>query len=1082
MTSKRESIRLATHSYGASLISPAWLLLLLGMVLSNSFRICTAADKVPIQFNRDVRPILSDACFQCHGPDEGQRHGGLRLDLAGAALKGGDSGPAVAPGNAEASELWNRITSKDPALQMPPPTSVKSLTQTQIDTLRKWIDEGAEYQGHWAFLKVQRPEVPVLMNPLADSSLTAEPGTSGVQPIDAFVRSRLATMGISPSPEASRETLIRRVTLDLLGLPPTPKDVAAFLDDESPNAYEKVVDGLLASPHYGERMAQQWLDFARYADSNGFQVDSSREMWGWRDWVIDAFNRNLPFDQFTIEQLAGDMLPNATRDQIVATGFNRNTRLNGEGGRITEEWFTETVIDRVETVGLTWMAMTFNCCRCHDHKFDPITQQEFYQLFAIFNSVEESGVLDSEGGSEGRGNSAPVLHIPNLEQEHQLALLNKAIETAQSQVLELSKTAETRQVPWESEFASQIDSISRPWTLLSATSVTSEGGTTFTKQSDSTWLTSGNTPAFDTYKIEAPIAAGPFTGLLLEAFPDPSLPNQSLGRYPNGNFVLTDIEAVITGSSIPEPIVANFTRAVADYEQVGWPVAAIVDGKADRKEKNSKGWAVDGPTKREPRQAIFVCASPLTIPDSSIITITLRHDAIEQHSIGRFRMSAASAPGETLQIDGEKIPDTVRLALSIDTYARTPEQIGALAAFFREHGDITLKETQQAVINAKAMQQKFENQVPMVMVMKERATPRDAFVLNRGEYDQPGPRVERALPAVFPPLPAGASIDRLGFAKWLVSREHPLTARVWVNRAWEHFFGVGLVKTTENLGSQSEWPSHPELLDWLAAEFMEPTYSREGSQSKAVAWDMKSLQKLIVMSSTYRQSARVSSSDDPENRLMARGPRFRLSAEAARDQALVVSGLLTTKIGGPSVRPYMPGGVWDETSRYGDLRGYKNDTDDRLYRRTLYTIWKRTAAPPSMMLFDAPSREVCTVKRSRTNTPLQALVLLNEVTYVEAARKLAERMMREGGADLPSRLAYGFLWVTARKPTSDELQLLVSGFNDDRDRFAGDPTSATSLLHFGESASDSSLDPLELASYTLSANVLLNLDEAITRE
>ncbi len=1060
----------------------AWLFFAFTLVFLQGTNTGLAADNDPIQFNRDVRPILSDACFQCHGPDEGQRHGGLRLDLAGAALQGGDSGPSIVPGNAEASELWKRITSTDPAIQMPPPSSIKSLTQVQVGTLKNWIQEGAEYEGHWAFKKVQRPEVPVIENQKVEPNHAGHQGSNQVHPIDAFVRSRLVAMGMAWSPEASRETLIRRVTLDLIGLPPEPQDIAAFLADESANAYEKVVDRLLASPHYGERMAQQWLDFARYADSNGFQVDSSREMWGWRDWVIEAFNRNLPFDQFTIEQIAGDMLPNASQDQIVATGFNRNTRLNGEGGRITEEWFTETVIDRVETVGLTWMAMTFNCCRCHDHKFDPITQQEFYQLFAIFNSVEESGVLDSEGGSEGRGNSAPVLPIPNEEQQKQWNALKLAISQAQKQVEEVGKTAANRQESWEPNFASQIASMSKPWSLLEATSVRSDGGTTFTKQADSTWLASGANPAFDTYTIEAPLAAGQFTGILLEAFPDPSLPNQSLGRYPNGNFVLSGIEATISSPSLAEPTVANFGRAAADYEQPGWPVAAVLASQADRKGKNRTGWAVDGPTKREPRQAIFACSSPIQVPENSQITITLRHDAIDRHSIGRFRLSASSAPTASLQLDGVKIPEPVRLALSVERAKRTPEQVDALASYFRENGDTALLQARQEVVKAQAADREFAKQVPIVMVMKERAAPREAFILNRGEYDRPGARVERGLPAVFPPLPEGTSMDRLGLAKWLVSRDHPLTSRVWVNRMWEHFFGVGLVKTTENLGSQSEWPSHPELLDWLASEWMEPTYSHDGSPAKTIPWDMKALQKMIVMSATYRQSAKVTSSSDPENRLLSRGPRFRLSAEAARDQALAVSGLLSTKIGGPSVRPYMPEGVWDETSRYGDLRGYKNDTDDRLYRRTLYTFWKRTAAPPSMMLFDAPSREVCTVKRSRTNTPLQALILLNEVTYVEAARKLAERMIQQGGSDLQTRIAYGFLLVTARQPTQEELQLLLAGFQEDANRFFSDPKAASHLIEFGESAADSSIEPIELAAYTMTANVLLNLDEAITRE
>ncbi|HBJ35104.1 MAG TPA: hypothetical protein DDZ51_10190 [Planctomycetaceae bacterium] len=1023
-----------------------------------------------IEFNRDIRPILSDACFQCHGPDEAERHGGLRLDSAAAAHRGGDSAVAIIPGDADASEVWRRVVSEDPDLLMPPPETGKTLSREQIALLRRWLQQGAEYQDHWAFLRVERPQVPA---PVSSQKT--------LHPIDAFIRDRLAKEGLQPAGTAGRETLIRRVTLDLIGLPPTPAEVDAFLTDDSPNAYEKLVDRLLASPHHGEHMARQWLDFARYADSNGFQVDSSREMWPWRDWVIDAFNRNLPFDQFTIEQLAGDLLPNATPDQIVATGFNRNTRLNGEGGRIVDEWFTETVIDRVETVGLTWMAITFNCCRCHDHKYDPITQKEFYQMFAFFNSIEESGVLDSEGGSPGRGNSAPVMRTPSDEQLQRLSELTALVETAKKAVNEASTTSPSRQTAWESEFTKLMASTAEVWQVLDPTSVTSSGGATLTKQDDHSWLASGINPAHDEYKIVAAVKPGKFSGVLLEALPDASLPNQSLGRYPNGNFVLTDVDAVITAPSLTEPFTANFTRAESDYDQNGYPVKAIIEGKATRNGKNTKGWAIDGPTRRDPRKAMFVTALPLEIPADATLTITLRHDAIGGHNIGRFRLSISSLPSENLKLDGNSFPSSLRSALMVEASKRSDEQQAEVSTYFRQHGDTVLKRAEQEVAEATKVRDAHEAAFPMVMVMKEKPKPRDAFLLIRGEYDRVGEKVERGLPAAFPPLPEGQPMDRLGLAKWLVSRDHPLTARVWVNRLWEDFFGTGLVKSSENLGSQSDWPSHPELLDWLAVEFMSPSQATGDDGSPGIAWDMKAMRKMIVMSETYRQSSQGASPNDPENRLLARGPRFRLAAETVRDQALAISGLLTTKIGGPSTRPYMPQGVWDETSRYGNLRGYKNDTDDGLYRRSMYTIWKRTAASPSMMLFDAPSREVCTVRRSRTNTPLQALVLLNEVTFVEAARKLAERMMA-GGEGVEARLAYGFRLATARNPTHQELDVLRSGLEDDLKRFESSPQDAGQLLVFGNSLSDKKFDPDELAAYTLAANVILNLDEVITRE
>lgn len=1024
-------------------------MILMLLAAGNSARIASAADD--ISFNRDIRPILSDTCFHCHGPDESTRQGNLRLDVAEAARKGGDSGPAIVPGKFDQGELWKRVTSHDPELQMPPASSGKSLTDAQIEMLRKWLESGAEYQGHWAFIPVERPPVP---------KLKSIPDTS--HPIDAFVRHRLERESLTPSPKATRETLIRRVTLDLTGLPPTLEEIDAFLADESPEAWEKVVDRLLASPAYGERMAQQWLDFARYADSNGFQVDSSRQMWAWRDWVITAFNQNQPFDQFTIDQLAGDMLPNPTQDQIIATGFNRNTRLNGEGGRIEEEWFAETVIDRVETVGLTWMGLTLNCCRCHDHKYDPISQREFYQLFAYFNSVDESGVLESEGGSPGRGNSRPVHTVVSAESNAQIAKLEASIAAAKAHLVMIKATAPERQAAWEAEMIEKLKSSEATWKQLDVADAKSLGGATLTEQPDGSWLAGGTNPANDEYVIRAPIAKGVFSGLLLECFPDVSLPNQSLGRYPNGNFVLTDVDVQINAPGLSQPLAVTFGRAVADYEQNGYTVAMILEGQG-KPDRNRRGWAVDGPTRREICRAVFASSSPLEIPDGAEIQITLRHDAINQHNIGRFRLSVSSMPAETLTPDGSSFPESVKSALAVAAGERTAEQKADLEKYFVENGDAATKNAVTVVEREEKALQTYREQLPIVMVMKERNEPREAHILLRGQYDRKGEKVGRGTPASLPQMPGDYPQNRLGFAQWLTSGNNPLTARVWVNRSWERFFGTGLVKTTENLGSQSEWPSHPELLDWLAAEFMKPTQLKSVVGQPVHAWDIKALDKLIVMSETYQQSAKVTSSADPENRLLARGPRFRLSAEMIRDQALAVSGLLVQKIGGPSVRPFMPEGIWDETSRYGDLRGYKADEGEGRYRRSLYTIWKRTAAPPSMTLFDAPNREICTVKRSRTNTPLQALALLNEPTYMEAAQKLGERMKTEGGITLEEQLTWGFRTVTGRKPSPRELQVLVDGLKSDTKTLA--------------TAQDPKPD-----AYALTANILLNLDEVVTRE
>ncbi len=1026
-----------------------------------------------VSFNRDIRPILSDNCFQCHGPDEKQRQGKLRLDVKEHAFAPAESGKAaLVAGKVDASELVRRIVATDKDELMPPASSGKQLKPREIALLKQWIAEGAEYQGHWAFITPTSPDVPA-----APASLKHW----AKNPIDQFVLAKMQSNELTPAKEASKETLIRRVSLDLTGLPPTIKEVDDFLKDNSPQAYEKVVDRLLQSPHYGERMAMQWLDFARYADSNGFQVDSSRFHWPWRDWVIKAFNDNMPFDQFTVEQLAGDMLPNATRSQIVATGFNRNHRLNGEGGIIAEEWRVETVIDRVETTGMTWLALTLNCCRCHDHKYDPISQKDFYGLFAFFNNVTESGTLQGESK-----NTEPTIPVPTAEQEAFLASADSEIKAAETRVTDELKKLPELIAAWEPGFKATLNADGAAvWQSLVVQDIKSAGGAKLTKQADGSYLASGPNPAHDVYTVTGPISAGGFSGVLLECLPDASLPNQSLGRFSNGNFVLSRVTAEISAPSLKEPLKATFKRAEATYSQKGWEIGLTLDGS------HQNGWAVDGPTRRDPTTAMFIVGELLSVPEGATLTVALHHEALGQHNIGRFRLSTTKLPPSTVKLDGAKFPESLKAALETELAQRTPQQKTEIETFFRANVDSPIRKAEAAVAALKAKRESATKNTPTAMVMRETDKPRDAFLLIRGQYDRRGDKVEASLPSVFPPLPAGQAMNRLGLARWMVDPANPLTARVWVNRAWEKFFGTGIVKTTENFGSQADWPSHPELLDWLATEFMQS------------GWNMKQMQKLLVMSATYRQSTVASDfggavaqtanargttntsavfAIDPDNRLLARGPRFRLSAEQLRDQALAVSGLLVPKLGGPSVRPYMPDGVWDETSRYGDLRGYKHETGEGLYRRTLYTIWKRTAAPPSMLLFDAPSREICTVKRSRTNTPLQALVLLNEVTYVEAAKKLAERMLNEGGATAAERLAFGFRLTTGRKPTSREVELLVAGVTADLSRFSINKDAAKQLLEVGESKPNATFSLEELAAYTLTANVLLNLDEFVTRE
>ena len=1038
------------------------LLALAGALLVSSVE---AAER--IQFNRDIRPIFSDTCYACHGPDENKVKGKLRLDSLDAARKGGKSGePAILPGHPEKSEVMKRLLTKDADDHMPPAEFHKVLSKDQIALVERWIKEGAEYQGHWAFQTPVKPAVPTI--------------PTGGNAIDAFLAQGLAAKGLKPNGEAPKATLLRRAALDLTGLPPSDADLQAFLADSSAAAWSKAIDRLLASPHYGENMAMQWLDFARYADSNGFQSDTQRTMWPYRDWVIKAFNDNKPFDAFTVEQLAGDLLPNTTRDQIVATAFHRNHRLNGEGGRIVEEWFAENVIDRIETTGSTWMGLTMNCCRCHDHKYDPITQKEFYQFFAYFNSNDESGVLGEFGGS-GRtragGNTPPVLSLPTDEQQKQIDATSATLAAAEAALKEIPASQPELFAQWLERQRAAFSKEGVAWQPLDGEKVTAKENAEFKRLDDGSWLVSGGTANKETYVVEAPLAAGLLTAVRLEALPDDSHPNKSLGRASNGNFVLSGFEVRLRaadGKTTNLPLV----KAEADYDQPGWSIAKLAPapmtkGKAKKADNTKAGWAIGGnlAENRVPRKAIFTLA-PTTIPAGTKLVVVMRHEAVSQHSVGRFRLNLSGQDPKLLSLKTDAAGEAARRLLAKPADQITKADQKALEKLFADSPEHPRSAATAKVAAAKMARDAAVAAPITVMVMKELDKPRDAFVLLRGEYDKIGPKVERKVPAVLPPLPAGEPNNRLGFARWLVSGQHPLTGRVWVNRAWERFFGVGLVKTSENFGSQAEWPSNPELLDWLAVEFVDRK------------WDMKAMFKLIMSSAAYRRSAAVTQEmldKDPDNRLLARGPRFRLPAEVIRDQALWTAGLLVDKQGGPSVKPYMPEAVWDETSVYGDMRNYKADSGEGLWRRSLYTIWKRTAAPPTMLLFDSAGREVCTVKRSRSNTPMQALSLLNEVTFVEAARKLAEQSLRHPG-DNDAKLAWTFRKVVRRDATAAELAVLRKGLDKRLATYAADATLAPKLLAQGVSPVPADLDRNQLAAWTATANVLLNLDETVTRE
>jgi hypothetical protein len=1016
----------------------------------------SAADR--LVFNRDVRPILSDKCFACHGPDDAKREAGLRLDRAAEAIAELESGTrAIVPGKPDESELVSRIGSTDADAVMPPPHLGKAVTPEEAAILRRWIEEGAEYQGHWAFGRVERPAVPEVRS-----------GAWCRGPIDRFILAHLERAGLGPNPEADRATLARRLTLDLTGLPPAPEEVDAFVADTGPDAYDRYVDRLLASEHFGERMALEWLDAARYADSHGFQADSSRQNWPWRDWVIRAFNTNMPFDEFTVKQLAGDLLPSASRDDLVATGFNRNHRINGEAGSIAAEWLVETIIDRVETTGQTWLGLTVGCCRCHDHKYDPITQREFYSLYAFFNSIDETGMLSE---NRGGGNSSPVIRLPDATQEEELARLREVVDAAKAAVKAEQAHVDDLAAAWAESVQGLFEAPASAWQPLELLEIRSTGGATFRRLDDGSWVAEGADPPSDTYEIEAALPEGTFGALRIEVFPDPSFAGGGgFSRGGNGNVVVTKVEAEIEK---PDGGVEkiDLARAAADYAQDGYDAGQVISGR-----NKKKGWALGGhkndPKLRVPRRLAVMATRRLDVDENSRVVLRIRQESFDHHTIGRLRVAFSPADPALLTVDGHGLPPAVQKAVAVRAEDRSPEQRAALAAYYRANVDGPIRRAETAREAAAKSLADFEGSLPSAMVMRE-GKPRETFVLLRGEYDKPGERVVAGVPACLPPLPDGAVADRLTLARWIVSRDHPLTARVWVNRQWERFFGTGIVKTSENLGSQAEYPSHPELLDWLAAEFMEG------------GWDMKRMVRAIVTSAAYRQSAAIQPEKlaaDPENRLLARGPRIRLAGEIVRDQALAAAGLLVPTVGGPSVRPWMPDGVWDETSVYGDLRGYKPDTGPGRYRRSLYTIWKRTAAPPTMLLFDAPNREICTVKRGRTNTPLQALALLNETTFVEAAHGLAARMLDEGGTSTAARITHGFRLALGRTPETAELATLVAGFETDLARFAAAPEQAAKYAAFGLVRKPDGTTDAEFAAASLAANVILNLDEFVMRE
>lgn len=1002
------------------------------------------ASAAPVDFKQDIEPILVKRCSECHGPD--LQKGKLRLDTREHALKGGSSGvPAVVPGKSGESELIARVTTTDPDEVMP--AKGTRLTEEQIGLLKRWVDEGAVWPDrspntHWAFLPPVRPEPP------------AVPRSGAVRnAVDQFILARLEKEGLAPSPPADRPTLIRRLSLDLTGLPPSLAEVDAFVEDSRPDAYERLVERLLDSPHYGEQVARWWLDLARYADSNGYQVDLARSIWPYRDWVIQAFNDNMPFDQFTVEQLAGDLLPHATLAQRVATGFHRNTKINDEGGGDAEEYRTKAVKDRVATTATTWLGLTMACAECHTHKYDPITQDEYYRFYAFFNNTADGGNYSLE----------PTLPVPAPSVQSKVAYLRSRIEQVRRDLAEAEKDLPAEQERWEARMAGK----GIVWQTLALTKAISTGGATLTNLPDRSLLSTELNPIYDTVTFEAETDLLPITAVLLEALPDPSLPKMGPGRWKEGNFILDELAVTARARGAENEAAHNivFARASADWEQEYYRAEHAID-------RNPKtGWAID-PQIGQRHFLIAETKEPAGFAGGTILGFRFDHYHGNSHTIGRVRVSVtAEADPEALW----PVPENIRNLLRIPPAQRTANQRRDLAAHYRTVSPV-IRRLERELVRLNQKEAELARARFSTLVMQERAgPPRSTHVHLRGDFLAKGKEVTPGVPAFLPPLPAEESPNRLALARWIISPENPLTARVTVNRLWERFFGTGLVKTSEDLGRQGETPSHPELLDWLATEFM-----RTG-------WDMKAIQRLLVLSATYRQSSAVSEAllaKDPYNRLLARGPRFRMDAEAIRDQALAVSGLLNREIGGPSAYPVQPANLWKEIGFLRPEIGMDEwpvSLGLDLYRRGVYTFWRRVCTYPTFATFDAPSRDVCVSRRPRTNTPLQALAGLNDPAFLEAARALAQRIMTSGGAAPEERIEWAFRLCLARVPTAAETERLTFLFRQQLRSFQVDPSAAEALLSIGSAERPAGLSSVELAAWTMVANVLLNLDEALTK-
>lgn len=965
-----------------------------------------------VDFNRDIRPVLSNHCFQCHGPDEDSREAELRLDSHTAATAKRDGDAAIVVGDAEHSVLMQRVTSNDEEVVMPPPEFGKPLNGEQVELLKRWVDGGAKYAKHWSFEPVRRPKLPAIK---VNSSLR--------NAIDHFVVQKLGHAGFDAAPEADRYALIRRVYLDLLGLPPSIEEVDQFVNDKSDDAYERLLDKVLASPHFGERWGRHWLDQARYADSHGYTVDNERTMWPYRDWVINAFNQDLPFDEFTIEQLAGDLLPNAELSQKVATGFHRNTLINTEGGAKPDQFRDEQVKDRTDTTGLVWMGLTVGCAKCHTHKFDPITQHEYYQLYAFFNSTKD------------RNSVSPTVQVPTPEQAENIATLDAEIAKLSRDIAADTQRAE-RRAAWEHSFLTRADTAGESplmeWSVLPL-SAESTQGTELIPQDDYSLLAKGVPGAPGEFRVTAESPLDGVRSVRLEVLTDGSLPKNGPGRAGNGNFVLSEFQ-LLDGESKP----ATFASASAEHSQPDYAIETAIDGNL------KTGWAINGAPEgsmNRNRTAWFVLPDSMKVNPGQPLNFVLKFNNAN-YDIGRFRISVSSGAWVN-DSEQQKLFEVVQVPAD----RRSKEQKDLLTAAFIDQ-DEELAPLQAALNKSKARIAAVKKAVPATMILQELAEPRTTHLQVRGEFLRTADEVPATVPAVLPALPSKDSLyNRLDFARWLTHPDHPLTARVRVNRIWMRLFGPGLVQTENDFGVQGTLPTHPELLDWLASEFV------------ADGWSQKSLIRMIMMSATYRQSSTVRpelNAIDARNLLLGRQNRIRVEAEIVRDVALSVSGKLATKIGGPSVYPPQEAGIYAFTQ---SRKNWRTSTGEDRFRRGLYTYFYRSAQYPMLATFDVPKFNATCTQRDRSNTPLQSLTVANSEAMFELAGAFGQRIVADGGVDDQARMEYAFRLCFARPPLPTELGGIGKYLEKSRERFAN-----------------------ETKAWTAVARLLMNLDEFITRE